>query len=57
MKKTRLADQLDPLYGYDENGLWRGMTREQVAEMCAEMAEKSRQRMMLHHWKPPCPPS
>jgi hypothetical protein len=49
MKKT-LIEQMSPDYGYDENGLWRGMTREQVAEMLAEMRQKSERRMALFHW-------
>ena len=29
-KSWSLLEQFDPLYGYDENGRWNGMTREEV---------------------------
>lgn len=54
MKKiASIADQFDPKYGFDENGLWRGMTREDVDHMLAEMREKARLRNMLFHCQPP----
>lgn len=52
-KPASLIDQLDPLFGYDENGLWRGMTRQQVAELLVEMREQARQRKILYHCQPP----
>lgn len=54
MRKS-LIEQMQPDYGYDENDLWRGMNREQVAELLAEMREKARLRNMLFHCQPPSP--
>jgi hypothetical protein len=29
-KHVSLLEQFDPMYGYDENGRWRGMTKDEV---------------------------
>lgn len=51
-KKVGLLDQLSPDYGYDENGLWDGMTKEQVITAMAKRARELTLRNALRHWTP-----
>ena len=46
-----------PNDGYDENGLWRGMTPVEVAALVERMREQAAQRRILYHWTPSSPPS
>jgi hypothetical protein len=49
-----------PNNGYDENGRWNGMTREEVAEWLKDMKREGEIRWWswhLENWKPPSGPS
>lgn len=55
-KKVDLLDQLSPDYGYDERGMWKGMTKEQVIAAMAKRARELTLLRLLRHWTPPSTP-
>jgi len=59
-----LLDQLSPAFGWDENGMWNGMTRDEVeAKLNAMKAELNKRQLdawrlhQLAHWTPPSLPN
>ena len=52
-----LLDQLSPDYGYDENGLWNGMTKEQVTVAMAKRRLELERKQLLQRWTPPSSPA
>ena len=44
-----------PNDGYDENGLWCGMTQEEVKAFCRQCDVEAEQMKILYHWVPSSP--
>lgn len=42
-----------PNDGYDEDGLWCGMTPEEVKAFCRQCDVEREQMRILYHWVPP----
>ena len=54
-KFVDILDQLKPDYGYDENGLWQGLTKDQVEAAMAKRAAELKMKNTLRHWTPSSP--
>lgn len=57
MDKVSLLDQFKPDFGFDADGRWKGMTKDEVAAMLAEARREEAYRQLLRHWTPPSSPS
>ena len=60
--KVSLLDQFSPDYGYDENGMWNGRTRNELEAYIAERKKLLAQQRLnearlkiLAQWKPTSP--